>query len=50
MSLKLGMRHEGQKLYKVYLNHDPGVTLTYFTARSKEVHGGKKLKGNGQMD
>ena len=37
--------HEGQKLYKVYINHDTGMTLTYFTARSKEVHG-----GNGQMD
>ena len=31
--LKLGMKHLGMELYKVYINHDPGMTLTYFTAR-----------------
>ena len=35
--LKLGMYHWGFKLYKVYINDDPGLTLTYFTARSNWV-------------
>ena len=34
MILKLGMKHLGLELYKVYINHDAGMTLTYFTARS----------------
>ena len=34
MILKLSMKHQGEELYKVYINHDPGMTLTYFTARS----------------
>ena len=29
MILKLGMKHQGMDLYKVYINHDPGMTLTY---------------------
>ena len=29
MILKLGMKHLGIELYKVYINHDPGMTLTY---------------------
>ena len=33
MILKLGMQH-GFKLYKVDINDDPELTLTYFTARS----------------
>ena len=37
MILKLGMKHLGMELYKVYINHDPGMTLTYFTARSTFV-------------
>ena len=28
MILKLGMKHLGMELYKVYINHDPGMTLT----------------------
>ena len=32
MILKLDMKHQGMELYKIYLNHDPGMTLTYFTA------------------
>ena len=31
MILKLGMEHYGLKLYKVYINNGPGLTLTYFT-------------------
>ena len=37
MILKLGMQHRGLKLYKLYINSDPGLTLTYFTARSNLV-------------
>ena len=37
MILKLGMYHRGLKVYKVYINDDPGLTLTYFTARSNWV-------------
>ena len=37
MILKLGMYHWKIKLYKVYINNDPGLTLTYFTARSNWV-------------
>ena len=32
--LKLGMKHQGMGPFKVYINHDPGMTLTYFMARS----------------
>ena len=35
--MKLGMQHQGLKLYKVYINDDPGLTLTFFTARSNWV-------------
>ena len=31
---KLGMKHLGMELYKVCINHDTGMTLTYLTARS----------------
>ena len=37
MILKLGMQHLGLKPYKVYINDDPGLTFTYFTARSNWV-------------
>ena len=37
MILKLGMKHQAMELYKVYINHDPGMTLTFFTARSALV-------------
>ena len=56
MILKLGMNHLGIELYKIYINHDPGMTLTYLTARSTEVaHAfdwGKigKFARNEQMD
>ena len=38
MILKLGMKHLGMELYKVYINRDPGMTLTYFTARSNVAY------------
>ena len=34
MNLKLGMQHWGFKIYKVCINCDPGLIITYFTARS----------------
>ena len=34
MILKIGMQHRGLKLYKVCINGDRGLTLTYFTTRS----------------
>ena len=37
MILKLGMQHRGLEVYKVYINNDPGLTLTYFKARSNSV-------------
>ena len=37
ISMKLGMQHPGLQPVKVCSNDDPGVTLTYFTAKSKFV-------------
>ena len=37
MILKLCMTDRALKLYQVYINDDPGLTLTYFTARSDLV-------------
>ena len=34
MIWKLGIQHLGPKTYKVYINDDPRLTLTYFTTRS----------------
>ena len=34
MILNLGMKHQRMELYKVYVNHDPGMTLTYFMGRT----------------
>ena len=34
MILKLGMKHQAMELYKVYINHDRGMTLTFLTAKS----------------
>ena len=63
MILKLSMKHQGEELYKLYINHDTGMTLTYFTARStwftyafewgkvgKMSFNCRKLAGNEQMD
>ena len=50
MILKHGMLHKGLKLFKVYINDDPGLTLTYFTGRSNWVahtfEWGKLLKSH----
>ena len=37
MTLKLGTQHWVLEYYQVYSNDDPGLTLTYFTARSNLV-------------
>ena len=37
MILKLGMYHWGLQLYKLYINDDPALTLTYYMARSNWV-------------
>ena len=37
MILKLDMKHQVMALYEVCINHDPGMTLIFFTARSTEV-------------
>ena len=48
ISKKLGVKHRWLKHYNVYINHDPVMTLTYFTARSTKVSNafewGKLLK------
>ena len=37
MTLNLGMQHWILKYYQIPSNDDPGLTLTYFTARSNMV-------------
>ena len=37
MTLKLGVPHRVLEYYQVCSNDDPGLTLTYFTARSNLV-------------
>ena len=37
MTLKLGMQHWVHEYYQIYSNDDPGLTLTYFMARSNLV-------------
>ena len=37
MTLNLGMQHLVLEYYQIYSNDDPGLTLSYFTARSNLV-------------
>ena len=37
MTLKLGMQHRVLEYYEACSNDDPGLTLTYFMARSNLV-------------
>ena len=37
MSLKLGMKRQGEELFKVYVNRDLEMTLTYIMARPTKV-------------
>ena len=39
MILKLGMQHQGLKLYKVCINDDPGLSLTHFIVYDKVKFG-----------
>ena len=63
MILKHGMKHQAMELYKVCINHDLGMTVTFFTAMSAEAahafeweknrkmsFNGKRLARNEQMD
>ena len=34
MILKLGMKHQAMELHKICIDHDPGMTLDYFTTMS----------------
>ena len=38
MTLKLGMQHQELEYYQICSKDDPGLTLTYFTARSDLVY------------
>ena len=38
MIMKLGMEHYELKLYTVYIDDDPDLTLTYFTAMSNSAN------------
>ena len=37
MIFKLGMKYQTMELYKVYINHDPGMTLTYLRQGQLEM-------------
>ena len=37
MTLKLGMQHQVLEYYQICSNDNPGLTVTYFTARSNLV-------------
>ena len=37
MILKQGADHHGLMVYTIFITDDPGLTLTYFTARSNLV-------------
>ena len=63
MILKLGMKHQAMELYKVCINHDPGMTLTFLRQgqlrppmhlnggkNRKMSFNGKKLARNEQLD
>ena len=41
------MKHQEEELYKLYINHDPWMTLTYFKARETcwEYANGQKIYG-----
>ena len=56
MILKLGMKHQAMELFKVCINHDPGLTLTFFrvmhlNGKNRKISfNGRKLARNEQMD
>ena len=62
MILKLGKKHQAMELYKVSINHDPGMTLTFLRQgqirspmhlngkNRKMLFNGRKVARNEQMD
>ena len=38
MTLKVSMQHQVLEYYQIYSNNNPGLTMTYFTARSNMIH------------
>ena len=62
MILRLGVKHQAMELYKVYINHDHGMTLTFLrqgqlrspmhlNGKSRKItFNGRKLARNEQMD
>ena len=59
MILKIDMKHQAIELYKICINHDSGMTLTFCQLRSpmhlngenqKMSFNGRKLARNEQMD
>ena len=53
MILKLDMKHQAIELFRVCVNHDPGMTLTFLRQgqHMSPMHlNGKKLARNEQMD
>ena len=38
MILKLDMKHQGMELYKVYINHDPGMALIFLWQGQLKSH------------
>ena len=44
MIFKFGMQHGGLGIYKICINGDLGLTLTYFTSRSFPNLGFSKVK------
>ena len=50
MTLKLGMQHRMLEYYQICSNDDPGLTLTYFTARSNLVPYAFILENGKTMD
>ena len=51
MILTLGMQHQGLKFYKVYINDDPVLTLTYLRIKSLffDLHGVMKTVGGAKI-
>ena len=49
MILKLDMKHQAMELYKVHINHDPGMTLTFLTTRSTEAAHASEWEKNRKM-
>ena len=51
MILKLGVKHQAMELYKVYINHDHGMTLIFLRQGQlrSPMHLNGKINGQGHM-